>query len=251
MLRHQMSSTPTIALPLHARDQPLLHRGVMIERAVAVDMVLADIDEDADGRIERGREIDLVGRHLDHMHAAHARRLQRQDRGADIAAHLGVVARDLHQMRDQRGRGRLAVGAGDRDERRVGREAPPLAAEQLDVADHFDAGLARQQHAPVRRRMGQRRAGGEDQRGEIRPGDLAQVGGDEAGLRGLRDIVGAVVAGDDLGAAGLQRVTARKARAAEAEHRDRLARKGGDGDHVIRISAASAWRGRRAPASPR
>ena len=179
-LRHQMSSTPMIALPwLHARDQPLLHRGVMIERAVAVDMVLADIDEDADGRIERGREIDLIGRHLDHMHAAHARRLQRQDRGADIAAHLGVVARDLHQMRDQRGRGRLAVGAGDRHERRIRRKALALTAEQLDIADHLDAGLARHQHAPVRRRMGQRRAGGEDQRGEILPRDFAQVGGDE------------------------------------------------------------------------
>ena len=143
MLRHQMSSTPTIdgALRLHAGDQPLLHRGVMLQRAVTVDMVFADIEQNADGRIERRREIDLVGRHLDHMHAAHPRRLQRQDRGADIAAHLGVVAGDLHQMRDQRGRGRLAVGAGDRDERRIRRMAAALAAEQFDVADHLDAGL--------------------------------------------------------------------------------------------------------------
>ena len=143
VLRHQPSSTPTIAVPLrlHAGDQTLLHRGVMLQRAVAVDMVLADIEQDADGRIERGREIDLVGRHLDDMDAAHARRLQRQDRGADIAAHLGVVAGDLHQMRDQRGGGRFAVGAGDGDERRIRRMTAALAAEQLDVADHLDAGL--------------------------------------------------------------------------------------------------------------
>ena len=238
------------ALRLHAGDQPRLHGGVMLQRAVAIDMVFADIEQNADGRIERGRQIDLVGRHLDHMHAAHPRRLQRQDRGADIAAHLGVVAGDLHQMRDQRGRGRLAVGAGDGDERRVRRVTAALAAEQFDVADHLDAGLPRHQHRPMRRRMGQRRAGRQDQRGEIRPRHRAQIGGDEAGLRRLGDIVGAVVAGDHFRAARLQRVAARKPGAAEAEHRDRLARKGGDGDHE-RVTAASAWRGRPAPASPR
>ncbi len=237
------------ALRLHAGDQARLHRGVMLQRAVAIDMVFADIEQNADGRIERGREIDLVGRHLDHMHPAHPRRLQRQDRGADIAAHLGVVAGDLHQMRDQRRRGRLAVGAGDGDERRIRRVTAALAAEQFDVADHLDAGLPRHQHRPVRRRMGQRRAGRQNQRGEIRPGHGAQIGGDEAGLRRLGDIVGAVVAGDDFRAARLQRVAARKPGTAEAEHRDRLARKGGDGDQGV--TAASAWRGRPAPASPR
>jgi hypothetical protein len=30
------------------RDQPLLHRGVVLQRAVAVEMVLADVDQDAD-----------------------------------------------------------------------------------------------------------------------------------------------------------------------------------------------------------
>ena len=233
MLRHQPSSTPTIdgALRLHAGDQPRLHRRIMLQRAVAIDMVFADIEQNADGGIERGRKIDLVRRHLDHMHPPHPRRLQRQDRGADIAAHLGVVAGDLHQMRDQRGRGRLAVGAGDGDERRIRRMTPPLAAEQFDVADHLDAGLPRHQHRPMRRRMGQRRAGRQDQRRKIRPRYRAQIGGGETGLRRLGDIVGAVVAGDHFRAARLQRVAARKAGAAEAEHGDRLACKGGDGDH--------------------
>ena len=239
------------ALRLHAGDQPRLHGGVMLQRAVAIDMVFADIEENADRRIERGRQIDLVGRHLDHMHAPHPRRLQRQDRGADIAAHLGVVAGNLHQMRDQRGRGRLAVGAGDGDERRVGRMTAALAAEQFDVADHLNARLPRHQHRPMRRRMRQRRAGRQDQRRKIRPRHRAQIGGDETGLRRLGDIVGAVVAGDHFRAAGLQRVAARKARAAEAEHGDRLAGKGGDGDHRALLTAASAWRGRPAPASPR
>ena len=223
----------------------------MLQRAVTVDMVLADIEQNADRRIERGRQIDLVGRHLDHMHAAHARRLQRQDRSADIAAHLGVVAGDLHQMRDQRRRGRLAVGAGDGDERRVRRMAAAFTAEQFDVADHLTAGLPRHQHRPMRRRMRQRRAGRQDQRRKIRPRHRAQIGGGEAGLRRLGDILSAVVARDHFRAARLQGMAARKAGAAEAEHGDRLAREGGDGDHRAPLTAASAWRGRRAPASPR
>ena len=158
----------------------------MFQRAVAIDMVFADIEQDADGGIERRRQIDLVRRHLDHVDAPHARRLQRQDRGADIAAHLGVVAGDPHQMRDQRRGGGFAVGAGDRDERRIRRMTAALAAKQFDIADHLDAGLPRRQHAPVRRRMGQRRARRQHQSGEIRPRHRAQIRGDEAGLRGLR-----------------------------------------------------------------
>jgi hypothetical protein len=146
------------ALRLHGSDQTLLHGGIMFEGAVAIDMVFADIEQDADGGIERGRKIDLIRRHFDHMDPAHARRLQRQDRGADIAAHLGVITGDAHQMRDQSRRGRFAVGAGDGDERRIGRMTPPLAAKQFDIADDFDAGLLRRQHRPVRRRMGERRA---------------------------------------------------------------------------------------------
>ena len=152
---------------------------------MTVDMVFADIDEDADGRIERRREVDLVGRHLDHMHAPLARRLQRQDRVADIAAHLGVVTGKAHQMRDQRRGGGFAVGAGDRDERRVRRMTLPFAAEQFDVADHLDTGLARHQHAPMRRGMGKRRARRQDQRGKARPVHGAQVGGDKAGFAPL------------------------------------------------------------------
>src|SRR6202022_2340823 len=45
---------------LHPGDQPLLHRGIMFERAVAVDMIFANIEQDADGRIERRAQIDLI-----------------------------------------------------------------------------------------------------------------------------------------------------------------------------------------------
>ena len=41
---------------------------------------------------ERRREVDLEGRALDHVDAVGGGRLERQDRGADIAAHLHVAA---------------------------------------------------------------------------------------------------------------------------------------------------------------
>ena len=134
-------------------------------------------------------------------------------------------------MRDQRRGGRFAVGAGDGDERRIRRVTAALPAKQFDIADHLDAGLLRRQHAPVRRRMGQRRAGRQHQSGEIRPGYFAQIRRDETGLRGFGEFLGAVVAGDHFRPARLQSMAARQPGAAEAEHRDRLARKGGDGDH--------------------
>ncbi len=216
---------------------------------MAIDMVFADVEQDADRRIERRRKVDLVGRHLDDVHPPHARRLQRQNRGADVAAHLAIVAGDPHQMRDQRRGGGFAVGAGDGDERRIGGMTPPFPTKQLDIADHLDAGLLRRQHGPVRRRMGERRARRQHQRCEIRPRYLAQIRGDESGLRGFGDVVGVVVAGDHFGPARFQGVAARQSRAAEAEHRNRLAREGGDGDQAI--TAVSAWRGRPAPASPK
>ena len=67
---------------------------------------------------------------------------ERQDGGADVAAHLHVPAGLLQDVRDEcRGR-RLAVGAGDGDERSVRGAGRPLAREQLDVADDLHAGGA-------------------------------------------------------------------------------------------------------------
>ena len=153
--------------------------------------------QDADRRIERGREIDLIGRHLDHVHAA-ARAAARargwRCRYCRRAATSWPAA--AQQMRDERGGGRLAVGAGDGDERRVRRMAAALAAEQLDVADHLDRGGAREPDRPVRRRMGERHAGREHQRGELRPVDVPQVGGRDAGAGRLRHRVGIVVPAD-------------------------------------------------------
>src|SRR5262249_41705852 len=130
------------AVRLHAPDQPLLHGGVVRERSVAVEMVFGDVEKNPDRGIERGREIDLVGRALDHVRASVIRRRQREDRGADVAADLSVAAGRAQEMRDLRRSRRLAVGAGDGDERRFRCTRAPLAAEQFDVADHLDGGGA-------------------------------------------------------------------------------------------------------------
>ena len=108
---------------LAAGHQPLLDRGVVLHGAVAVEMVRRQIEQDAGGRIDRGREVDLVGRALDHVEALGRRRVERHDGAADIAAHLRVAAGRLEDVGGERGRRRFAVGAGDGDERRGRRAA--------------------------------------------------------------------------------------------------------------------------------
>ena len=96
-----------------------------------------------------------------------------EDRHADIAAHRDVAPGFAQDMGDQRGGRRLAVGAGDGDERRVGRARGALASEELDVADDLDAGglararpssaardgsAARRAREPARRSRASRRA---------------------------------------------------------------------------------------------
>src|SRR3569623_2148078 len=80
------------AATLHADDEALLHFGIILDAAVAIDVIFRDVEQYADARIERWREIDLVGRHLNDMDPPRRGRLQRQARGADIAAHLHIVS---------------------------------------------------------------------------------------------------------------------------------------------------------------
>ena len=193
-------------------------------------MVFADVEQDADARIERRRKIDLVGRALDDMMAAGARRLQREDGHADIAAAGRLVAGRRQDVGDERRGGRLAVGAGDGDERRVRRVRAALAAKQLDVADHLDGGVAREADGPVRRRMGQRTPGASTRAATPDQSRWRGSAMDMPGAGGVGDLLAIVIERSDLGAAGLERAAGRKARAAEPEHRDAPSREGGDRD---------------------
>jgi hypothetical protein len=153
-------------------------------------------------------------------------------------------------MCDQRRRRRLAVGAGDGDQRHVRRNAAALTAEQLDVADHFDAGLLRELYAPVRRGVRQRNARRQNKCHEFRPIGAAQIGGDNARGPRLRYALRIVVGGDDIGAAGHQRFRARKPGTAETKYRDLFAGKGRDRNHD-EVTAASGSKAPPARARPR
>ena len=48
------------SLPLDARNRSLLHRGVLVQASVPVEVVRTDIDENADPGIKRGRQINLI-----------------------------------------------------------------------------------------------------------------------------------------------------------------------------------------------
>src|SRR3954469_24211333 len=101
-------------------------------------MIRRQIDQCADRRVERRRQIDLIGRALDNVYAIGVRRLERKDCGTDIAAELRIAPGRSQNVRGERGGRRLAVGAGDGDEWRCRSMKLSFAAEQLDVADDLD-----------------------------------------------------------------------------------------------------------------
>jgi len=104
-------------MPWHAGYHTLLHGRIVFQRAMPIQVVLAHVEENANGRIERGREINLVGRRFDHMGAPAARRRERENGGTNIAAHFRLASGVAQHMRKERSRGGLPVRAGDRHKR--------------------------------------------------------------------------------------------------------------------------------------
>ena len=224
----------------HAGQESLLHGSIITDRAMAVDVIFAQIDPHANRRIERRREVDLIGRALDHICAPGPGRLERQDRCADIAAKLNIHAGCRQDVRDQGRGGGLSVGTRDGDEARVRSMQAALAAEQLDVADDFDARPARELRCPMWDWMSERHARTEYQRGNLLPVDLVQIRGRNAGVISLEHSLGAVIERHDIGATGQQRAGAGFARAAEPEQRDFAACKRRNRDHCCRSARVIA-----------
>ena len=205
----------------------------MLHRAVAVEMIRRQIDQDAD-RWGRATARDRSDRTSTRSHGRGLACGGSSDRIAvpilpPICASLPGVAQ---QMCDQRRGRRFAVGAGDGDERRCrardarvrGRTArcrrsprlPPRAqAPPTNAAP--DASAARRASAPAPRCS------------TSRSGANRRCGSRPARLRAI--LLGIVVPGDDFGAAGAQGVAARQAGAAETEDRDRFTGEGRDRDH--------------------
>ncbi len=60
--------------PCGARDQPFLDGRVMLQRAVPIEVVGADVEQDPDRGREARREVDLIGRDLEDMQPPGLRR---------------------------------------------------------------------------------------------------------------------------------------------------------------------------------
>ncbi len=211
--------------------QPRLQAGVVLHGAVAVEVIGRDVEQDADGGLERRRQLDLERGHFDDVGAVVGRRLQRQDGGADVAAHLRIPAGFRENVRDQGGRRRFAVGAGDGDERRIRRALGPLAREQLDVADDLDAGGAGFLHGPVRLGMRERHARRQHERREPAPVGSREILDRYARVRRSLPAGGTIVCRNDRGAAGHQGAAARHSGHAEPEDRNSSPGEGGDRRH--------------------
>src|SRR5665213_1338549 len=91
---------------------------VAIHAAMPVEMVGRQIEPHR--HIERRAvdQIELIGAEFQDINAVGAEPVQRQGGGAEIAADRDLAPDRTQNMRDQRRRGRFAVGAGDADEAR-------------------------------------------------------------------------------------------------------------------------------------
>ena len=213
-------------------------------------MILADIEQDADRRIERRRKIDLIGRAFDHVGAAlrpaarargsrcrYCRPSARRGRPMRRRCAVSAVVVDLPLVPVMATNG--AVGAISARSRQNSSMSPITStpAARASATDQCGAGCV--SGTPGRKH----------ERGDPRPVDLAQIGGRNAGARRLDDGFRVVVPADDVGAAREQRAGARQPRPAEAEDGDFFPGKGGDRDHDGAVPAAGAGRGGRSRTS--
>ena len=126
-------STIAAALAEDAR----LRTGIRVHRAVPVEVVLRHVEHGRGGGLEVLDAIELEARQLEHPDLGQRRGLAlfvlRVERGGervehrrpDVAGRGDAAAAALDQQRGQRGRRRLAVGAGDRDRLAARRRARP------------------------------------------------------------------------------------------------------------------------------
>ena len=215
------------------RDEPLLDRGIVLHRAVAVEMVGRDVEQHADARVERGREIDLKGRAFDDMNArlamaapgrGSARRCCRRVATSRPASRricaISAVVVDLPLV---------PVMATNGAVRRAARRA---RGEQLDVADDLDAG-----RLGARRRSSAARDGSAARRATAPGRRSAPVGAgeiDQRKARGARAFARAASLSSQAATSAPPATSARavdEARAAEAEHGDACPAKRRDRGH--------------------
>ena len=140
---------------LHFKDA-LLEGDVLLHGAVAVQVILGDVEHRADVGMEQRGGLHHEGGNLAHGHVARLHLRHRAGIGcADVTHHVGALARVLEDLAQQRDRGGLAVGARDRQQHAGG-----LSVGVLDLAHDLHAQLLGAQHRGVLRGN----AGADDQR---------------------------------------------------------------------------------------
>lgn len=214
-----------------AGNKPFLDVGIVLHRAMPVEMIGSEVEKNAGSRIDRGCQVNLVGRALNNVEALRLRRIEAQYRRTDIAAKLRIATSRFQNMCDQRRGGRLAVGPGNRNEGAIRRVGTTFSDKELDIADDLDAGGFRQIDGPVRLRMRQRHARCQHEGGETRPVNRPKIRRLDALGLGLCDTVGIIIESHDVGTAGDQRPGRDKTRTAEPEKNDFLTLERRDRDH--------------------
>ncbi len=224
-----------VITPPLTREDSGLDRRIVLHGPMPVEMIRRDVEQHGHVRVQRRRQVDLEGRQLEHIGPRRRRRRQVQHRLADIATDFRIEAKLLQHVANQ-GRGRrLAVGAGDADDARLlaSLRRADRAEEQLDIADHFAARLARLEHKRVRAWMCQRHPGAEHQRRHIAPVDACKIAHAHAGSLCRRPRRRLVVPAKHFGPAGRKRKCRRDARARKPEDRDGLPAIAVDLDHGV------------------
>ena len=213
-----------VAGGLHGKQARLGGR-IGFERAMAVEMVGRDVEQDGDVAIEAEGQVDLVAAEFEDINAVFRERLLRQDGQADVAAEAGVAAGVGENMVDESGGGGFAVGAGDADDL-VRRQAGARLRKEFDVADDGDPGGDRRDEQ--RRVMGD--TGGDDEGIEAGEVGFVKVGQrrSEGGAGGF-----AVIPGEAMRTGGGQRGGGGPAAAGEAVDAVGAAGEGGGGDHSL------------------
>ena len=177
---------------------PALGRGVLVERAVPVDVVGSDVEADRRPRRDGVRPVQLEARQLDGDDVERLGVEDRlEDRRADVAGAARPQAGGPQDRREHLHRRRLAVGAGHgQPGRGAGQRTHP--PRELDLAPHRDAG---RQGAGEERLVGPPPRGGDDEvDGRVRhPAD----GVGTEGQAGAEDVEDAGPLGHDRALGGL------------------------------------------------
>ena len=210
-----------------AGEDPAFGGGVAFHTAMAVQVVGADVEQYGDIEGDGVHQLELVGRQLQHVGAVAPEGLQRQRRGAEVAADRHRAAGAPENVADQRHGGRFAVGAGHPDVACIALGA----GEQLDVRDDLGPGRARALDHGMRLGMGVRDPRREHQRAEACPVAAMEINERHAVGGGRPAALLVVVPRPHLGAARRQRLGCAHAGFAKAHDGDGMAREEGHGDH--------------------